>query len=317
MGKGKKRKSYYSDFKDAKRWRGVLSVGMKGFLCTCNMRMKECIREAYNLLNDFSDKLDGPEKIEEPSDSIEDELEKELNDMRKKPKDKKFQVVETGADNTVFIKTTVDDPKKITYEIFSEIYTSKQNRSRFLLRMVPIDVTCKAYIEDIRKAADGLFDQPFKCDPLTFNVFYKARYNNSLLRDEVLSAMVTLVKDRNIAHKVDLTKPQKTVIVEVIKGVCCLSVVDDFYKYRKYNLAEAAKPESEPKNLEVEDAKPEISSETLVPSPVEAEDNSAKSDGVRDVGNTLTGFTGAPDSTKAESSDPLDNSSDVDCILTK
>lgn len=81
-------------------------------------------------------------------------------------------------------------------------------------------------------------------DVFTKFFFYRARYNSSVLRDEVLTAMVTLVKDRNPLHKVDLTTPQKTVIVEVIKGVCCLSVVTDFYKYRKYNLLEAAKGET-------------------------------------------------------------------------
>ncbi|BET03273.1 Thump domain-containing protein [Nesidiocoris tenuis] len=253
MGRGKKRKNYYSDFKKDKRWRGVLDVGMKGFMCACNLRIKECIREAYNLLNEYADKLEPQAEVlpeDQEDESLEDELERELKDMRQKPSQKKFQAVETGGDSTVFISSTFEDPVKLARNIFEDIYTSKQNKTRFLLRLIPVQVTCKAYIEDIRKAADAMFDEPFKCQPLSFNVYYKARRNNSVVRTEVLSAMVTLVRDRNMEHKVDLTNPDKTIVVEITKSVCCLSVVPEFYKYRRYNLAEAAKGDALKANVD-------------------------------------------------------------------
>lgn len=49
------------------------------------------------------------QKEEITGESIEDELERELKDMRKKPSEKMFQVVETGANNTVFIRTTASE----------------------------------------------------------------------------------------------------------------------------------------------------------------------------------------------------------------
>lgn len=39
----------------------------------------------------------------------------------------------------------------------------------------------------------------------------------------------------------DLTNPQYTVVVEIIKAVCCLSVVKDYMLFRKYNLQEVVK----------------------------------------------------------------------------
>lgn len=63
MDDKKKRKKYFShqgnDFKRRKRL--SLECGMKGFLCTCNFREKDCVREAYNLLNEYADKLYGVE----------------------------------------------------------------------------------------------------------------------------------------------------------------------------------------------------------------------------------------------------------------
>ena len=34
-----------------------LETGMKGFFCTCNFHEKDCIKEAYNLLNEYADKV--------------------------------------------------------------------------------------------------------------------------------------------------------------------------------------------------------------------------------------------------------------------
>lgn len=48
----------------------------------------------------------------------------------------------------------------------------------------------------------------------------------------------------NPKNKVDLTNPELTVIVEVIKAVCCISVVKDYTLYRKYNVQEVVKEET-------------------------------------------------------------------------
>ena len=62
--KGKKRpKSYYIKCAKGKRQKRIndLDIGMKGFLITCNTHEKEAVRESYNILNEYADKLYGPE----------------------------------------------------------------------------------------------------------------------------------------------------------------------------------------------------------------------------------------------------------------
>ena len=63
---GKRQKSYYR--KCAKKQKfsndNILSPGMSGFIATCNDREKQCVREAYNLLNKYADKLYGKEVME-------------------------------------------------------------------------------------------------------------------------------------------------------------------------------------------------------------------------------------------------------------
>lgn len=56
-----------------------------------------------------------------------------------------------------------------------------------------------------------------------------------------LFATPGLVATLNPKNKVDLTKPNLTIIIEVIKAVCCISVVKDYSLYKKYNVQEVIK----------------------------------------------------------------------------
>ena len=68
MNSGKKRKKQFyinQSLKQAKRAKlQCLESGMTGFLLTCNNnRKKETLRDAYSLLNEYADKLYGPEQV--------------------------------------------------------------------------------------------------------------------------------------------------------------------------------------------------------------------------------------------------------------
>ncbi|XP_060535529.1 THUMP domain-containing protein 1 homolog isoform X2 [Cylas formicarius] len=119
--------------------RAALDVNLKGFLCSCNNREKDCIKESYNILNKYADILYPPEtpSAEDPvkESNIEDDLQKELTELRQKKKgDMRFQVLDSGAKNFLFIKTTVEDPVKLAEKIVTEIANTKVQESKFLLR---------------------------------------------------------------------------------------------------------------------------------------------------------------------------------------
>lgn len=61
----KRSKKRYVSGQQGKRWKGSreLEVGMQGILITCNMNERKCTAEAFNLLNEYADKLYGPEKV--------------------------------------------------------------------------------------------------------------------------------------------------------------------------------------------------------------------------------------------------------------
>ncbi|KAF7284974.1 hypothetical protein GWI33_012755 [Rhynchophorus ferrugineus] len=233
-----------------------LDVNLKGFLCSCNNREKDCIREAYNILNKYADIL-WPEQpqtsekhpVDSKSDEIEDELRKELDQLKNNKDKKRFQVVDSGAKNFLFIQTTVDDPVKLAEHIMNDICEKKGQESKFLLRLIPIEVTCKAYVKDIEQSFGQLCEKYFSSTPKTFSIVFNHRNNNSVSRDDVIKNIADMVskmgEEKKLEHKVDLKNAEVSIVIEIIRGFAFLAVVPNFIKFKKYNLLAFSSQQSE------------------------------------------------------------------------
>ncbi|CAH1736764.1 unnamed protein product [Aphis gossypii] len=227
------------NFKDN---RNKLQPDMKGFLCTCNYGEKDCQKEAINLLREYSEENEKPSEdissnVEESTD-IMDSLDTELESLSKKDNVdwNKFSPSVTGVGNCLFISTTVEDPCDLMYKILEDLEKTKVQKTKFLLRMLPISVTCKANLVSISSACTNLLPKYFSTEPTTFAIMFNHRYNNSVKRDEVIKELANQVVSFG-QHTVDLSGGAKmTIIVEVVKSVCCLSVVRDYGRFCKFNL---------------------------------------------------------------------------------
>lgn len=247
-----------------KRWKASreLEVGMTGVLITCNMNERKCTSEAYNLLSQYADELYGPEKFqstegsseedEEEEEDVEAALKKEVEQLKGSSQTKqqrRFQALESGANNVIFIRTHNLESDKLVHHILSDLHTTKKKKSRVILRMLPVTGTCKAFQEDMLKFLTTFLEPWFKTpNAASYQIVFKARNSSHNKRDDIIKAIAGLVGKLNPKNKVDLTSPELTIIVEVIKAVCCLSVVRDYTLFRKYNVQEvvkedAAKPE--------------------------------------------------------------------------
>lgn len=264
MGDNRKKKKFY--FRK-RRNKYFLEPGFKGFFCTCNFREKDCVKEMYNLLNEYAGKLypneeDVPQEraasveSDERSDSesenetdIGDMLKREVESMKKDSqkslRHKRFQVVETGASNCIFIKTNLPSPEDLTNAILKDLSTTKVQKTRHVLRLLPIMATCKANLPDIMECAGKLFDKYFLKEPSTFAVIFNKRFNSSASRDLIIKELAEMVVLKNGGNKADLKNPRLCIIVEIIKGICLLSVVNNYYSYKKYNLHEICKEDIE------------------------------------------------------------------------
>lgn len=261
-----------------KRWKGSreLEVGMQGVLITCNMNERKCTAEAFNLLNEYAEQLYGPEKFqatdgssseeEEEEEDVDTALKKEVEHLRGSQfkQQRRFQALDSGANNVVFIRTHHLESDKLVHHILSDLYTTKKKKSRVILRMLPVTGTCKAFQDDMVKYLSTFLEPWFKTpNCATYQIVFKARNSSHNKRDEIIKSIAGLVGKLNLKNKVDLTNPELTIIVEVIKAVCCLSVVRDYTLYRKYNVQEVVKEdtpilaESTEKNDSTTDADPQ------------------------------------------------------------
>lgn len=242
-----------------KRWKASreLEVGMQGVLITCNMNERKCTSEAYNLLSEYADELYGPEKLhstegsseeEDEEEDVEAALKKEVEQLKGSAQTKqqrRFQALESGANNVIFIRTHNLESDKLVHHILSDLHTTKKKKSRVILRMLPVTGTCKAFQEDMLKFLSSFLEPWFKTpNAASYQIVFKARNSSHNKRDDIIKAIAGLVGKLNPKNKVDLTNPELTIIVEVIKAVCCVSVVRDYTLFRKYNVQEVAKEET-------------------------------------------------------------------------
>lgn len=228
---------------------------MQGILITCNMNERKCTAEAFNLLNEYADRLYGPEKLQDRDGSSSEEeeadeedvdvaLKKEVAQLQasKVKQERRFQALDSGANNVIFIRTQKLEPDKLVHHILSDLHTTKKKKSRVILRMLPVNGTCKAFQEDMLKYLVTFLEPWFKTPNCgTYQIAFKARNSSHNKRDEIIKSIAGVVGKLNPKNKVDLTNPELTIIVEVIKAVCCVSVVKDYTLYRKYNVQEVVK----------------------------------------------------------------------------
>ncbi|XP_028176237.1 THUMP domain-containing protein 1 homolog [Ostrinia nubilalis] len=267
MGDTRKKKKFY--FRK-RRNKYFLEPGFRGFFCTCNFREKECVKEVYNLLNEYAGKLypdlgadqvpaepavssappddDRTDSESEDDTDIGDLLKREVDSMKKSSqkslKHKRFQVVETGASNCIFIKTNLPSPEEVATAIIKDLYTTRVQKTRHVMRMLPIMATCKANLPDIMECAGKLFDRFFLKQGSSFAVIFNKRFNSSVSRDMIIKELAEMVVMKNADNKADLKNPTLCIIVEIIKGICLMSVVENYFTYKKYNLHELTKEES-------------------------------------------------------------------------
>ncbi|XP_020230117.1 protein hsr-9 [Cajanus cajan] len=186
---------------------------------------------------------DSSDKVEEKSIDklIEEEL-KELGDKNKR----RFVKLDSGCNGVVFVQMKKRDgdksPTDIVHRIVTSAASTRKHMSRFILRILPIEVSCYASKEEISRAIKPLVEQYFPVEtqtPQKFAVLYEARANTGVDRMEIIDAVAKSVPG---PHKVDLKNPDKTIVVEIARTVCLIGVIEKYKELSKYNLRQLTSP---------------------------------------------------------------------------
>jgi tRNA acetyltransferase TAN1 len=152
----------------------------------------------------------------------------------------------TSADSK---KSTTIDPISLVKRVIKDIHTNQEKespRSRFITRMIPVQTTCFANLEEISRTAKELIDSCFPLDAhhhlnqqrnsnsnkdtinnrQSFEILFKRRLCSSVTRNECIDAVARHFDDTRF--KVDLTHPDYSFIMEVCKSLVCMSIVHNF-----------------------------------------------------------------------------------------
>lgn len=78
----------------------------------------------------------------------------------------------------------------------------------------------------------------------TYCVIFKARLNQNFFKQDAIDVIGEVMKDLCPSAKVEYKNPDLAIVFEVMKSHCCLSVLPNYYKYKKYNLIELASAKS-------------------------------------------------------------------------
>ncbi|KAK9772733.1 putative THUMP domain-containing protein [Seiridium cardinale] len=281
---------------------GTLEVGDVGFWVTCQ-RTKEqkALEELVTICDEYGEKVYGLKRQVVGEDSagehadIEASIQKEIDSMKTANKSRRegsaFAPLRLNLDCLLFVKTKPPvEPRELIRRICEDARLASgrgQRKSRFINRFIPMTLMGRATESGVEEIARTVLAEHFQLTGVedkphdetdqgpSYAIRFAARAHNTLKRDDVIKQVASLVGPR---HKVNLTTPDKVILVEIFQTFCGMSVVDgDFDALKRYNLnelyvaafqakekeskaeEETGKPEEEqgePKVTEVKDTEP-------------------------------------------------------------
>lgn len=131
------------------------------------------------------------------------------------------------------------DPMSTLRTILSDIDNDSNKevpRSRFVTRMIPIQATCFASPEELQLTCSELLKKYMSRFTKTFAIVFKRRNCSNLNRNGVIEIVGKLMSKMFPDCKVNLGKPDATILVEVCGTLCGLSIVGNVHEFRKFNL---------------------------------------------------------------------------------
>ena len=239
---------------------------MKGFLVfTDKKREKNCIRDAYNILNDVTEKLypnleenktninlNEEINIKNTDSNISSKIDEELKNLKKNKKI--FNNINTRCAAIIFIKIEQEysnqiSPKEIVNYVINEAITTKNSLSKCISKFYPIEICIKYNLDIFKEKVEELIKKYFPDNitkTKTWKIELRVRNNNSVDKNEIKNFIFNKInKDK---YKVEFKNPELTFLVEISWNLMCLSVLEKFSEFKAYNIQSLSKTDEELNN---------------------------------------------------------------------
>jgi len=129
--------------------------------------------------------------------------------------DREVKVDKTGVTGLIAVKTVLD-PFDVV-EKLRAVLKEKPYEFRYILRVIPIEKVVRTDLVEIKQAVIELANKID--DDETFRVTVEKRFTSATTRDIIEAAAAS------IQRNVDLTSPDKVILIEVVGGFTGVSVV--------------------------------------------------------------------------------------------
>ncbi len=129
--------------------------------------------------------------------------------------DREALVDRTEVSGLIVAKTNLDPFKAI--EELRNLLKERPEEFRYILKVLPVEIVVKTRIEEIKKAVAKLHNKILEDE--SFRVTVEKRHSNISTRDLIEAAV------ENLNRKVDLTNPDKIILIEVLGRLTGISVI--------------------------------------------------------------------------------------------
>ncbi|XP_027171617.1 THUMP domain-containing protein 1 homolog [Coffea eugenioides] len=201
---------------------------------------KQCVELSSSRSPNFASS-----KMEEKS--VDKLIEAELAELGDKSK-RRFSNLDSGCNGVVFVQMRKRDddpnPKDIVQYMMTSLASTRKHMSRFMLRVLPVELSCYASEEEIVRAIKPFIAKYFPVEaqkPHKFAVLYEARANTGIERAKIIDAVAKSVPS---PHKVDLSHPDIHIVVQIVKTVCLIGSVEKYKELAKFNVRQLTSSKS-------------------------------------------------------------------------
>ena len=182
--------------------------------------------------------------------------------LAKRRKFSTTKTITTKRDEIVTKEKEVWDPIDTVRRIIHDL---KQNnptvpRSRFVTRMIPMQATCFASLDEIQITSKRLLQKYLissnhltpqhktetttssNSSTATFKIDFRRRNCSNVTRTQVIDAVAKIMEELTSSNpnqfSVNLTNPDYTIQIEICKTLCGMSVIKNIHSFHNFNLIE-------------------------------------------------------------------------------
>ncbi|KAI8816165.1 uncharacterized protein EV422DRAFT_328622 [Fimicolochytrium jonesii] len=226
--------------------------GMQGIYAFIHLdKERGAVAELRSLFEEYAEKIYGTkikgagasddldDSDDDDAEDVADVINRQLKELKSETNEKKAQFYwcKTNIDCIVFLRTFAPiEPADFVHKIFQDLNEKKLKKTRYTSRLHPVQHSCKAYMDDIKalaKTAVAPFFHQEGQKGIQWAVEPRIKWNDSIKRDDLIKEIADIV---GAEHFVNLKSPELTVVIDIFKNVCALSVVRDYPEFKKYNL---------------------------------------------------------------------------------